>query len=101
MEDFAAHSNFCELALVAMGHTDVFVHVGDRVRIQAPSGKNVAPLVTGVVLTFEPATVSNVVRQAHSVRATSSTVCLEVSLSFIASKHLLTHRCRQRPAITL
>ncbi|KAH9922490.1 heterokaryon incompatibility protein Het-C-domain-containing protein [Fomitopsis serialis] len=47
MEDFAAHSNFCELSLVAMGHTDVFVHVGDRVRIQAPDGKHVAPLVTG------------------------------------------------------
>ncbi|TFY67108.1 hypothetical protein EVJ58_g1851 [Rhodofomes roseus] len=47
LEDFAAHSNFCELALVAMGFTDVFVHVGDRVRIQAPDGKSVAPLVTG------------------------------------------------------
>ncbi|KAH9836368.1 heterokaryon incompatibility protein Het-C-domain-containing protein [Rhodofomes roseus] len=47
LEDFAAHSNFCELALVAMGFTDVFVHVGDRVRIQAPDGKYVAPLVTG------------------------------------------------------
>ena len=32
-----------------MGHTDVFVHVGDRVRIQAPDGKYVAPLVTGAV----------------------------------------------------
>ncbi|KZT69926.1 Het-C-domain-containing protein [Daedalea quercina L-15889] len=47
LEDFAAHSNFCELSLVAMGYTDVFVHVGDRVRIQAPDGKSVAPLVTG------------------------------------------------------
>ena len=47
LEDFSAHSNFCELSLVAMGHHDVFVHVGDRVRIQAKNGKWVAPLVTG------------------------------------------------------
>ncbi|KAI5116643.1 hypothetical protein M0805_000403 [Coniferiporia weirii] len=47
LEDFTAHSNFCELMLVSMGHTQVFVHVGDRVRIQAPGGKSVAPLVTG------------------------------------------------------
>jgi hypothetical protein len=30
-----------------MGHSDVFVHVGDHVRLQAPNGKYVAPLVTG------------------------------------------------------
>ena len=30
-----------------MGHTEVFSHVGDQVRIQAPNGKYVAPLVTG------------------------------------------------------
>jgi hypothetical protein len=47
LEDFPAHSNFCELALVSMGHRDVFLHVGDHVRIQAPGGKSVAPLVTG------------------------------------------------------
>jgi hypothetical protein len=47
LEDFAAHSNFCELALVHMGHNNVFVHVGDQVRIQAANGKWVAPLVTG------------------------------------------------------
>ncbi|KAJ6470669.1 heterokaryon incompatibility protein Het-C-domain-containing protein [Mycena vitilis] len=47
LEDFSAHSNFCELALAAMGHHDVFLHVGDQVRIQAPNGKWVAPLVTG------------------------------------------------------
>ncbi|TDL18750.1 Het-C-domain-containing protein [Rickenella mellea] len=46
LEDFPAHSNFCELALAAMGH-NVFVHVGDQVRIHAPNGKMVAPLVTG------------------------------------------------------
>lgn len=47
LEDFSAHSNFCELALVNMGYHDVFVHVGDHVRLQAPNGKSVAPLVTG------------------------------------------------------
>ncbi|KIJ38953.1 hypothetical protein M422DRAFT_33009 [Sphaerobolus stellatus SS14] len=47
LEDFPAHSNFCELALVALGHTQVFTHVGDHVRIQSSSGKSVAPLVTG------------------------------------------------------
>ena len=48
LEDFPAHSNFCELALVSMGYQDVFVHVGDQVRIQASNGKWVAPLVTGM-----------------------------------------------------
>ncbi|KAF9458963.1 heterokaryon incompatibility protein Het-C-domain-containing protein [Collybia nuda] len=47
LEDFTAHSNFCELVLVALGHADVFLHVGDQVRIQAPNGKWVAPIVTG------------------------------------------------------
>jgi len=47
LEDFAAHSNFCELSLYSMGHTQVFLHVGDQARIQAPGGKWVAPLVTG------------------------------------------------------
>jgi hypothetical protein len=48
LEDFAAHSNFCELALVTMGYQHVFVHVGDSVRIQTPKGKWVAPIVTGL-----------------------------------------------------
>ncbi|KAG2154191.1 Het-C-domain-containing protein [Suillus bovinus] len=47
LEDFPAHSNFCELALVSMGHTDVFVHTGDAVRVRAHNGKMVAPIVTG------------------------------------------------------
>ncbi|QRW05485.1 heterokaryon incompatibility protein Het-C protein [Ceratobasidium sp. AG-Ba] len=47
LEDFPAHSNFCELALVSLGYNQVFVHMGDQVRIQAPNGKSVAPLVTG------------------------------------------------------
>ncbi|KAG2128412.1 heterokaryon incompatibility Het-C, partial [Suillus cothurnatus] len=30
LEDFSAHSNFCELALVSMGHTDVFMHTMEK-----------------------------------------------------------------------
>ncbi|KAF9781333.1 heterokaryon incompatibility Het-C, partial [Thelephora terrestris] len=48
LEDFPAHSNFCELCLVSMGHTEVFTHVGDDVKIKAPDGRMVAPVVTGV-----------------------------------------------------
>ncbi|OAX41617.1 Het-C-domain-containing protein [Rhizopogon vinicolor AM-OR11-026] len=47
LEDFSAHSNFCELALVSLGYNDVFVHVGDAVRVRAQNGKMVAPLITG------------------------------------------------------
>jgi hypothetical protein len=47
LEDFPAHSNFCELVLLSMGHSQVFVHVGDQVRVQAPNGRWVAPIVTG------------------------------------------------------
>ena len=31
-----------------MGYEKVFTHVGDGVRIQAPNGKLVAPIVTGM-----------------------------------------------------
>ncbi|KZT62442.1 Het-C-domain-containing protein [Calocera cornea HHB12733] len=47
LEDFAAHSNFCELALVNLGHNDVFCHVGEHCRVRAKNGKMVHPLVTG------------------------------------------------------
>lgn len=30
-----------------MGHREVFVHVGDNVRVSAPNGRQVAPLITG------------------------------------------------------
>jgi len=50
LEDFPAHSNFCELVLVSTGYNDVFVHVGDHVKVQAPSGKWVSPIVTGIYL---------------------------------------------------
>ncbi|KAF9239812.1 Het-C-domain-containing protein [Melanogaster broomeanus] len=47
LEDFPAHSNFCELALVSQGHQQVFLHVGDNARLRTNQGKSVAPLVTG------------------------------------------------------
>ena len=30
-----------------MGHTEVFTHVGEAVKIQAPDGRMVSPVVTG------------------------------------------------------
>ena len=48
LEDFPAHSNFCELALIKMGYHDIFVHVGDQVKVQGRDGQWVAPLVTGM-----------------------------------------------------
>lgn len=47
LEDFPAHSNYCELALQKLGHQQVFDHVGSNVRVRAPNGHMVAPLVTG------------------------------------------------------
>ncbi|KAK7058606.1 hypothetical protein VNI00_002242 [Paramarasmius palmivorus] len=46
MEDLLAHSNWCEIALRKMGHSEVFCHVGDRVEIDTPNGP-APPLVTG------------------------------------------------------
>jgi hypothetical protein len=62
LEDLSAHSNWCELALQKLGHRQTYAHVGDNVRIRAPSGEMVAPLVTG---TF--------VRRSSADFATSST----------------------------
>lgn len=47
LEDFTAHSNWCELALWRMGHRQVFAHVGSQVRIKSPRGESVPPIVTG------------------------------------------------------
>jgi len=45
MEDFSAHSNYCELALREMGY-DAFTHCGTATEINL-RGKRVYPLVTG------------------------------------------------------
>lgn len=46
LEDFGAHTNYVELALIEMGHRDVFAHVGSSTAINL-RGKHVYPLVTG------------------------------------------------------
>ena len=46
LEDFAAHSNYCELVLREMGFANVFPHVGTATQINL-YGKPVFPLVTG------------------------------------------------------
>ncbi|CDR99817.1 hypothetical protein [Sporisorium scitamineum] len=47
LEDFPAHSNWTELALHRLGHHNVFLHVGDNVKVRAPDGTQIAPVVTG------------------------------------------------------
>ena len=48
LEDFSAHSNYTELALIEMGERDVFPHVGRRTRIELPGAEEeVYPLITG------------------------------------------------------
>jgi hypothetical protein len=46
LEDFGAHSNYCELALREMGHHNVFPHCGTQAEIRM-RGKTVYPIVTG------------------------------------------------------
>lgn len=46
MEDFSAHSNYCELALRELGYNAVFPHCGSKTEINL-NGKRVYPLVTG------------------------------------------------------
>ncbi|QPH18380.1 hypothetical protein C2857_003400 [Epichloe festucae Fl1] len=48
LEDFLAHSNYCELALIEMGEQDIFPHVGSdtRIRLEGANG-DVYPIVTG------------------------------------------------------
>lgn len=48
LEDFSAHSNYVELALVELGETNVFPHVGRQTRIQLQGAPQpVFPIVTG------------------------------------------------------
>lgn len=47
LEDFTAHSNYCELALRKLGYNQIFCHVGSNVLVRAPDGSTVPPLVTG------------------------------------------------------
>ncbi|KFY86982.1 hypothetical protein V500_07266, partial [Pseudogymnoascus sp. VKM F-4518 (FW-2643)] len=48
LEDFSAHSNYIELALIEMGETDVFPLVGRNTQIRLQGARSsVYPLVTG------------------------------------------------------
>jgi len=48
LEDFSAHSNYTELALIEMGERDIFPHVGRRTQMQIRGARNpVFPIVTG------------------------------------------------------
>ncbi|KAF3921089.1 hypothetical protein AA313_de0206867 [Arthrobotrys entomopaga] len=48
LEDFLAHSNYTELALIELGERDVFPHVGSNTGIRLPGVHHqVYPLVTG------------------------------------------------------
>lgn len=46
LEDFSAHSNYCELVLISLGHSNVFPHVGRNCKINL-RGQQVYPIVTG------------------------------------------------------
>lgn len=46
MEDFSAHSNYCELALRELGYHDVYPHCGTQTEINL-NGRRVYPIVTG------------------------------------------------------
>lgn len=48
LEDYSAHSNYIELALIEMGERDVFPHVGRGTQIQLQGAQHpVYPIVTG------------------------------------------------------
>ncbi|KAI0966431.1 NIMA-interacting protein tinc [Xylaria arbuscula] len=48
LEDFLAHSNYTELALIELGERDVFPHVGSRTQLRIPGVRHgVWPIVTG------------------------------------------------------
>ena len=48
LEDYSAHSNYTELALIELGATDVFPHVGRDTRLHVQAArKEVYPIVTG------------------------------------------------------
>ncbi|KAI0468528.1 heterokaryon incompatibility protein Het-C-domain-containing protein [Xylaria cf. heliscus] len=48
LEDYLAHSNYVELALIEMGERDVFPHVGSRTQVQIPGVRHeVWPAITG------------------------------------------------------
>ena len=52
LEDYSAHSNYTELALIELGETEVFPHVGRRTQMRLPGARHpVYPIITGKFLT--------------------------------------------------
>ena len=48
LEDYSAHSNYTELALIELGEREVFPHVGRQTRVHLPGARQpVYPIVTG------------------------------------------------------
>ncbi|KAL8859192.1 MAG: hypothetical protein Q9178_004295 [Gyalolechia marmorata] len=48
LEDYSAHSNYTELALIELGERDIFPHVGRRTQITLPEiRRSVFPCITG------------------------------------------------------
>ncbi|KAI9094433.1 putative heterokaryon incompatibility protein HET-C [Phlyctochytrium arcticum] len=47
VEDFPAHTNFVELALIELGHTQVFPFVGEATAFRQNNGRPIYPIVTG------------------------------------------------------
>ena len=48
LEDYSAHSNYTELALIELGESQIFPHVGRRTQVNLPGARHpVYPLVTG------------------------------------------------------
>ncbi|KAH7319130.1 heterokaryon incompatibility protein Het-C-domain-containing protein [Rhexocercosporidium sp. MPI-PUGE-AT-0058] len=48
LEDYSAHSNYTELALIEMGERDIFPHVGRRTKMRLQGARTeVYPIVTG------------------------------------------------------
>ena len=48
LEDYSAHSNYVELALIEMGERSIFPHVGRNARFHVEeAGKEVYPIITG------------------------------------------------------
>ena len=48
LEDYTAHSNYCELVLIELGERSVFPHVGRQTQVNLPGARHpVYPIVTG------------------------------------------------------
>ena len=50
-QDYSAHSNYIELALIEIGERDIFPHVGRKTQIHLQGARHlVYPIVTGLLV---------------------------------------------------